>query len=82
MSRGQRHSHLIFLFTGMFSGSLGRFAQVTIPVVGISAEQGGTLVTLGDGHEITLEKRSQYTYMDGTSMAAPHVVGVIAKIWR
>ena len=34
------------------------------------------------GTALTIEEKMGYGYLSGTSMAVPHVTGVIAKVWR
>ena len=65
----------------MIKGSLGS-AGVKIPVMSITRAQGEELLALSDSQEAKLELNSMFSFLDGTSMAAPHVVGVIAKVWR
>lgn len=70
--------------SGGFSGTLNG-ASTTIPSVTISREDG--LVALGGiGASASVSaasgaSNSGYAYLDGTSMASPHVAGVAAIVW-
>jgi len=65
-----------------FSGTLSEFTDVIIPVVSASGLTGQTIIgsLLGQSGYVRLQGR--YGSFSGTSMAAPHVTGAIAAIWR
>jgi len=69
---------------GGFSGTLN--GSSTIPAVSMSQEDGQSLVAgaLGQNASVStvpVSNASGYAYMDGTSMATPHVSGVAALVW-
>jgi serine protease len=71
---------------GGFSGTLGDGVTSTIPAMSLSQEDGQALVggSLGQTAEastIAESNTSGYAYLDGTSMATPHVAGAAAVIW-
>jgi len=71
-------------FAGTFSGTLN--GSSTIPAVSMSQEDGQSLVAgaLGQNASVStvpVSNASGYAYMDGTSMATPHVSGVAALVW-
>ncbi|HVF35391.1 MAG TPA: S8 family serine peptidase, partial [Candidatus Saccharimonadia bacterium] len=70
---------------GGFSGTLGGVAT-TIPSVSTSQADGQYLVANAIGAAATVDARTSadansYAYLDGTSMATPHVSGVAALLW-
>ena len=71
---------------GGFTGTLGTGVTSTIPAVSLSQEDGQYLRgnALGQsGFVSTLceTNANGYAYLDGTSMATPHVSGVAALVW-
>ena len=67
---------------GAIEGKLSNSNHTLIPALQISTLSGEQLKTDALGKTLTIEKRMGYGYLSGTSMAAPHVTGVIAKVWR
>ncbi|KGM53129.1 hypothetical protein N800_09775 [Lysobacter daejeonensis GH1-9] len=70
--------------SGGFSGTLN--GSSTIPAVSMSQEDGQTLVASALGQNasvstVPVSNTSGYAYLDGTSMATPHVSGVAALVW-
>ncbi|MEO7931085.1 MAG: S8 family serine peptidase [Lysobacter sp.] len=71
---------------GGFSGTLGDGVTSTIPAISMSQEDGQALVggSLGQSASVSTVAESNtsgYAYLDGTSMATPHVSGAAAVIW-
>ncbi|MGH8075995.1 MAG: S8 family serine peptidase [Lysobacter sp.] len=72
--------------SGGFSGTLGEGVTSTIPGISLSQEDGQALVggSLGQSANVSTiaeANTSGYAYLDGTSMATPHVSGAAAEIW-
>lgn len=70
---------------GGFSGTLGT-TSTSIPSVSMSQEDGqqlvaGSLGATGTVSTVAENDASGYAYLDGTSMATPHVSGVAALVW-
>ena len=71
---------------GGFSGTMGDGVTSTIPGMTISQEDGRALVAnslgqTGNASTVYEANTSGYAYLDGTSMATPHVAGSAAIIW-
>ena len=65
---------------GSFNGTLGEL-QSSIPVIGVSDTDGALLLAmLGQTASLGVGA-SDYSRLQGTSMASPHVAGVAALIW-
>jgi subtilisin family serine protease len=81
MVAGARAAIIYNNVSGSFLGTLGTYSN-WIPVVSISMPDGATLIatplpatgTVVDSPDLT----QAYQYLDGTSMATPHVVGAVA----
>lgn len=70
---------------GGFSGTLGTMTS-SIPALSMSQEDGqalvgGALGQIADVSSVSESDTSGYAYLDGTSMATPHVAGVAAIVW-
>ncbi|MDQ3286955.1 MAG: S8 family serine peptidase [Pseudomonadota bacterium] len=71
---------------GGFSGTLGDGVTSTIPAISMTQEDGQALVagSLGQTASVSTIAESDangYAFLDGTSMATPHVSGAAAVIW-
>jgi subtilisin family serine protease len=64
---------------GAFSGTLGTAA--TIPAVSISQADGTALLARTGQATTVAVGAANYAYLDGTSMATPHVSAVAALVW-
>lgn len=67
---------------GTIEGKLSNSNQTKIPALQISSFNGDMLTSDALGTALTIEEKMGYGYLSGTSMAVPHVTGVIAKVWR
>lgn len=67
---------------GVIAGTLSDPTKSVIPVVGVSQEVGELLIASYLGQKVNLTSVDGYAFMDGTSMATPHVTGGVAEIWR
>ena len=63
-------------------GSLGTPTKVTIPTYTITQANGIALQSTSVNSTVTIVAQMGYGYLSGTSMACPHVVGIVARIWR
>ncbi|MDQ3511074.1 MAG: S8 family serine peptidase, partial [Pseudomonadota bacterium] len=71
---------------GGFGGTLGTGVTSTIPAISMTQEDGQALVagSLGQTANVSTianNNTSGYAFLDGTSMATPHVSGAAAVIW-
>lgn len=66
---------------GNFNGTLGSMVA-TIPVVSVSDTDGAALVAAVPDMARVRVLALDYAYLSGTSMAAPHVTGVAARLWQ
>ena len=67
---------------GTIEGKLSNSNETKIPALQISSFNGDMLTSDALGTALTIEEKMGYGYLSGTSMAVPHVTGVIAKVWR
>lgn len=67
---------------GKIEGELSSSTDTLIPALQISSFDGEKLASEALGKMLTIEEKMGYGYSSGTSMAVPHVTGVIAKVWR
>ena len=65
---------------GGFKGTLGS-AGSWIPAVSVSDAVGATLLSQAGSVGTVVNKAGSWDHYDGTSMATPHVTGVLALIW-
>ena len=65
---------------GGFKGTLQN-AGSWIPAVSVSDAVGATLLSQAGSTGTVVNKTSSWDHYDGTSMATPHVTGVLALIW-
>ncbi len=68
------------LFTGTVDG---QGATIKIPAVSASGSDGEALATFLEGFDfqVVVKDHGNYEFLDGTSMATPHVSGVAAAVW-
>lgn len=71
---------------GGFGGTMGTGVTSTIPAISLSQEDGQALVGGSIGQTASVStvpdtNANGYAYLDGTSMATPHVSGAAAVIW-
>lgn len=68
---------------GYMSGGLSNATAIQIPAVQTTAVDGQRLKAASTlGQSVSVQVKKGYGYLSGTSMAVPHVTGVIGKIWR
>jgi subtilisin family serine protease len=65
---------------GIFLGTLNG-AQTTIPCASLSQEDGQVILGEAGGDGYLSIQPDNYAFLDGTSMATPHVSGILAKVW-
>jgi serine protease len=65
-----------------FSGAISQDTEVKIPILSMSGRSGKLIVDEYLNNSGRFGSDDGYISLDGTSMAAPHVTGAIAAIWR
>jgi serine protease len=56
--------------------------KVKIPVFQLSLVHGNSLKVKSLNTDMTISTKKGYSFLSGTSMASPHVTGVISRLWR
>lgn len=78
MAAGARAAVIYNNATGNFNGTLGT-DRAWIPAVSISQANGATLLAaMPASATVTITRGTAYQYLDGTSMAAPHVTAAVS----
>ncbi len=68
----------------MFTGTVdGQGATIKIPAVSTSGVDGTSMEQVLEGFDfqVVVKDNGNYEFLDGTSMATPHVSGVAAAVW-